>query len=163
MHKSKSEENCGSPTCAAEIIIADKYKVTVKGEPFLLFDSGFGDVNRMILFANQKFFSLLSESETWYADGTFKVVPEYFFQLYTFMQREMDSSTLALLPDKAGSTYNRLLTNLLEIQPQLDPSTIMTHFEKAAINVFEDKFLAVIRGASFISPKMYIEKYNQRG
>ena len=38
--------------CAAGIIIADKYKVTVKGEPFLLFDSGFGDVNRIIIFAN---------------------------------------------------------------------------------------------------------------
>ena len=97
IHKSKSEENCGSPTCAAELIIADKYKVTVKGEPFLLFDSGFGDVNRMILFANQKFFSLLSESETWYADGTFKVVPEYFSSCIPFMQREMDSSTLAYM------------------------------------------------------------------
>ena len=159
MHKSKSEENYGNPTCAAEIIIAEKYKVTVKGEPFLLFDSGFGDVNRIIIFANPKFFALLSESETWYADGTFKVVPEYFFQLYT-IHAERDGffypCVYALLPDKAGSTYNRLLSKLLEIQPQLDPSTIMTDFEKAAINVFEDKFLAVISECFFhLSQNVY--------
>ena len=82
-HKSRSEENCGNPTCAAEILVPEKYKVTLKQEPFLLFDSGYGDVNRMIIFASQKFFSLLADSRTWYADGTFKVVPEYFFQLYT--------------------------------------------------------------------------------
>ncbi|KAI6655445.1 hypothetical protein LOD99_2280 [Oopsacas minuta] len=34
IHKSKSEENCGNPTCAAEIIIAEKYKVAVKGSHF---------------------------------------------------------------------------------------------------------------------------------
>ena len=107
--QSKSEENCGSPTCDAEIIIADKFKVTVKGKQFLLFDSAFGDVNRMIIFANHKFFSLLSESETWYADGTFKVVPEYFSNLYT-IHAERDGffypCVYALLPDKAGSTTN---------------------------------------------------------
>ena len=27
--------------------------------------------------------SLLGESQSWYVDGTFKVVPEQFFQLYT--------------------------------------------------------------------------------
>ena len=32
-HKSKSEENCGNPTCAAEILIAEKYKVTLMEEP----------------------------------------------------------------------------------------------------------------------------------
>ena len=38
MHKSRSEENCGNPTCAAEILVPEKYKVTLKQEPFLLFD-----------------------------------------------------------------------------------------------------------------------------
>ena len=41
-YKSISNENCGSPTCAAEIVIPEKYKTSLKGEPFLLYDSGFG-------------------------------------------------------------------------------------------------------------------------
>ena len=115
-YKSRSEENCGNPTCAAEIIVPEKYKVTLKQEPFLLFDSGYGDVNRM---------GLLADSRTWYADGTFKVVPEYFFQLYT-IHAEKDGfvypCVYALLPNKTSSTYRRLLNKLLEIQPALDPS-----------------------------------------
>ena len=79
-HKSKSEEKCGNPTCSAEIIIAEN-----------------------AMFANPNFLSLLTGSETWYADGTFKVLPEYFFQLYT-IHAERDGFVYpceyALLPDK---------------------------------------------------------------
>ena len=81
--KSVSEISCGNPTCAAEIQIPQIYKVTLKDETFLLYDSGYGNNNRMIIFSAPKFFSILKESNTWFADGTFKVVPEYFFQLYT--------------------------------------------------------------------------------
>ena len=158
-YKSRSEENCGNPTCAAEIIVPEKYKVTLKQEPFLLFDSGYGDVNRMIIFAAPRFLSLLADSRTWYADGTFKVVPEYFFQLYT-IHAEKDGfvypCVYALLPNKTSSTYRRLLNKLLEIQPALDPSRVMMDFEKAAINVFEDKFLAIISGCFFhLSQNVY--------
>ena len=82
-YKSVSDVNCGNPTCAAEIQIPEQYKVTLKDEPFLLYDSGYGDYNRIIVFSNPRFFSILKESSNWYADGTFKVVPKYFFQLYT--------------------------------------------------------------------------------
>ena len=51
MHKSRSEEKCG------KILVPEKYKVTLKQEPFLLFDSGYGDVC----------FSHLADSRTWYA------------------------------------------------------------------------------------------------
>ena len=64
--------NCGNPTCAAEIQIPEQYKVTLKDEPFLLYDSGYDDYNRIIVFSNPRFFSILKESSNWYADGTFK-------------------------------------------------------------------------------------------
>ena len=48
--KSVSEISCGNPTCAAEIQIPQKYKVTLKDEAFLLYDSGYGNNNRMIIF-----------------------------------------------------------------------------------------------------------------
>ena len=40
--------SCGNPTCAAEIVIPDKYKSTLNGDAFLLFNSGIGDEQRII-------------------------------------------------------------------------------------------------------------------
>ena len=116
------------------------------------------------MFANPNFLSLLTGSETWYADGIFKVVPEYFFQVYT-IQAERDGFVYpceyALLPDKLV-----LLTIDFSLTPRntttIRPSTIMTDFEKAAINAFEDKFVAVIYGRFFPLPNVY-GKYSQKG
>ena len=80
-HKGISNENCSNPKGPAEIEIPQKYKVTTKEEPFLLFDSGVGDSDRMIIFSTPTFFSLLKESKIWYADGTFKVVPDLFLSI----------------------------------------------------------------------------------
>ena len=55
VYKSSGIESCGHPGNAAEIIIPDKYKQTSKGDPFLLFDSGYGDEQRIILYATPKF------------------------------------------------------------------------------------------------------------
>ena len=59
--------------------------------------------------------SLLEESQSWYADGTFKVVPEQFFQLYTIHAKK-DSMIIpcvsALLTNKSELTYKKLFTKL---------------------------------------------------
>ena len=57
-YKSMSIENCGSPTCAAEIVIPEKYKNSLKGEPYLLYDSGYGDQQRIVIYGTHKFLSL---------------------------------------------------------------------------------------------------------
>ena len=72
VYKSAGIETCGHPESAAGIIIPEKYKTTLKGDPFLLFDSGFGDEQRMLLYATPKSLSILSKSNNWFCDGTFK-------------------------------------------------------------------------------------------
>ena len=74
-HKNLVEENVINHDSAAELRIPDKYRFTLKEESFLIYDSGIGDSNRM-LFCAPKMLSLLEESQSWYVDGTFKVVPE---------------------------------------------------------------------------------------
>ena len=94
----------------------------------------------MIVFSTPKFLSLLEQSNTWYADGTFKVFPEYFFQLYT-IHAEKDGHVypcVYALPDKRECTYSILLRKLLELFPGLNPTNIMVDFEKAAINAFDE-------------------------
>ena len=140
-----------------------KHEIILKQEPFLVYDSGYGDNKRMIVFSTPKFLSLLEKSNTWYADGTFNVVPEYFFQLYT-IHAEKDGyvypCVYALLPDKRECTYSILLRKLLELSPGLNPTNIMVDFEKAPINAFDEHFLAVTSGCFFHLPKIYTERYN---
>ena len=103
--------------------------------------------------------SLLQESQSWYADGTFKVVPDQFFQLYT-IHAEKGSTIIpciyALLTNKTQATYKKLFTKILEINPELNPFLIMVDFEKASINAFEEKFLSVVSGCFFhLSQNIY--------
>lgn len=58
-------------------------QVTAKGDAFLLHDSGAGDSDRLFIFATQQNLKCLAEATAWFADGTFKVTPGQFYQLYT--------------------------------------------------------------------------------
>lgn len=45
-----------------------------------------------------------------------------------------------LLQDKSSTTYNRLLDAVKELLPNAAPDTIVTDFEKAAMDAFQQKF-----------------------
>ena len=96
--------------------------------------------------------SLLEESQNWYVDGTFKVVPEQFFQLYTIHAQKggmVIPCVYALLTNKSELTYTRLFTKLIEIRPGLNQFFIMADFEKAAMNALESTFLSAVTGCFF--------------
>ena len=59
-----------------------EYLQTLSREKYL-FDSGVGDMNRLIKIVTNNEIHLLSISEEWFGDGTFKLCLEMFFQLYT--------------------------------------------------------------------------------
>ena len=52
-----------NPATDSEIHILERYRVTPKGESFLLFDSGVGDNSRIIIFVTPKMFSILRDSQ----------------------------------------------------------------------------------------------------
>ena len=49
----------------------------------LVYDSGVGNKGRIFIFASRDALQFLADSEHWYADETFRVCLEIFFQLYT--------------------------------------------------------------------------------
>ena len=105
-----------------------------------------------MLFGTSRFLSILKESNNWYCDGTFKVVPEHFFQLYTIHAQKdgyIFPCAYALLQAKTEETYERMLSELLKLESELNPTSIMVDFEKAAINALESNFLACVYGCFF--------------
>ena len=82
-HKSLDQDNNLNQASAADVYVTDRYTITLKEETFLIYDSGIGDTDRMLIFNTPKMLALLQELQSWYADGIFKVVPQQFFQLYT--------------------------------------------------------------------------------
>ena len=89
------------------------YRTTANGDPFLVDEEMKGE---FFVFASQDALQFLADSQHWYADGTFSVCPEIFFQLYTIHGRRDGTifpCVLSLLPNKNESTCNRLFEQLL--------------------------------------------------
>ena len=121
-------------------------------ERFLLYDSRNDEEyggRRMMVFASDWGLLKLADARHWLADGTFKVAPAVFEQLYTIHASEHDQvfpCVYALLPDKQEPTYRKLLeiikTAIEELRPGADGvgGTILTDLEKAATNAFRAVF-----------------------
>ena len=75
-----------SPTPAHREDIPDlppAYHTTTNGYSFLVYDSGVGNEKKIFILTSQDALQfLVADSEHWYADGTFRICPEIFFQLY---------------------------------------------------------------------------------
>jgi hypothetical protein len=130
------------PLSLVELIIPDRYSKTRTGEDFLLFDSG-SSVDRILIFSTRKNLQLLAQSRHWYSDGTFKVVPPLFDQLYTIHGVKYNNvipSVFILMPNRRENTYERVFEAIKNLEPSLNPDSIMTDFEKAAINAFTSSF-----------------------
>ena len=90
----------------------------------------------------------MADSEHWYADGTCKVCPEVFYQLYTVHgQRNgrIFHCVFALLPNKHENTYNRFFQTLVNQVTNLgnDPKDLLVDFERSAINALQNREIEV--------------------
>ncbi|KAL3869771.1 hypothetical protein ACJMK2_042408 [Sinanodonta woodiana] len=116
---------------------------TTNGRPFLRHDIDFQ------LFAAAEDLQFFSGCIVWFADGTFKVSPAEYTQLYT-IHGTRDGINIqcvfVLLPNKTENIYTALLMKLKEIEPRLQPHTVITDFEKAAMNAFTSVFQPQLHG-----------------
>lgn len=67
--------------------IPAQYQVTLSGDRFLLSDSRDDglDAGRAIVFGTRRNLELLAASSVWFLDGTFKVGPRDYMQLYVYI------------------------------------------------------------------------------
>ena len=132
--------------------IPDEYKTLENGEIFLLHDSGNADPRRILIFGTNRTMTLLQQSPHWFMDGTFKIVPELFYQLYTvhaLSSGDVIPCLYVLLPNKTNETYGRLFQAMLTILPGLQPTTVTMDFEIAAMTAVNETFPGVVKNGCF--------------
>jgi MULE transposase domain/FLYWCH zinc finger domain len=122
-------------------------------DDMILYDSGPGQ-DRTIIIGCNELLDGLARAKLWLADGTFKVVPSIFFQLYSIHFELVPGITPAavycLVQNKQRTVYDNLLTTVKNMIPLAAPERILVDFEQAAIGAFRNAFPnADVRGCYF--------------
>ncbi|CAF1381643.1 unnamed protein product [Didymodactylos carnosus] len=115
--------------------------VTSRGDKFLRCDTGRGP-DRMLIFASSEQLDILQSCDDFLVDGTFKVVPEIFYQLYVvhaIYRGHVVPVVYSLLSRKNSDTYQRLINEIAEFAPCWFPASILLDFEKACACEFSIK------------------------
>ena len=140
-----------NPRYLDELQICAPYNVTLRGDNFLLHDSGPG-LEQVVLFSTARNLEYLSQSRNWFADGTFKSAPPLFQQLYTIHVLKCNKvipMVYVLSNEKSTNSYIHVLTELKHLQSRLNPSTIMVDFEQAALLAFQTIFPDAVQQGCF--------------
>lgn len=147
------------PLNLGEANILDSLRYTLNGELFLAKDSRIGN-ERIVLFTTKANIQLLSQSSFWIMDGLFKTSSTTFCQLYTIHAPIGAEDNYRFLPlayglmtGKSKELYQSLFQDLIEFAEQndiqLNPSKIITHFEKAAIDALYEVFPGIVNKGCF--------------
>lgn len=88
-------------------------------------DSGPG-VNRILIFGRNRRLDILYNSKVWYYDGTFKIAPAIFSQVFVILAEALGGVhplIYALLPKKQEETYthNSFIKNVKTIKTWIKP------------------------------------------
>ena len=108
---------------------------------FLRQDKGEDDNERILIFADATVKMFLNLSNTYFVDGTFILLPETFYQIYTIhvgLQAFATTCVYVLLWNKTEKTNNKMIKLLSE---KTNPNTgkTLARFEKAVLNAFRKK------------------------
>ena len=129
-----------------DIILNDEWSQTESGEHFILIDD-ISEGSRIIVFGTDDSLHRLCASDIASIDGTFKVCPRVFYQLYdihSHMYGTVLPELFCLLPDKKAATYHRLLSLLItkcaEREYCLKPATIIVDFDWLSTMLCEHYF-----------------------
>jgi len=134
--------------------LQQEFKLTTKGERFLLYDSyEDGELNdddeedpeddpRILIFSTRENLKKLGRSKTWFSDGPFQVCPALFAQLFTIHGLYNDVTfpfVCALLPNKKERSYTKVFQEVKQKAVDLnfnfpEPETVVSDFELGIVN-----------------------------
>ncbi|CAF4780521.1 unnamed protein product [Rotaria sp. Silwood1] len=117
-------------TVDADGRLPENLKKTYRGEDFILHED-----EHLIIFTTKTNLSILKQNKHWFADGTFKVCPDDYYQLFTLhamMTNAIIPLVYGLLIGKSNDDYNQFFEKLFE-QDNFQPESIMTDYEGGTI------------------------------
>ncbi|CAF4545542.1 unnamed protein product, partial [Rotaria socialis] len=120
----------------------NEYTIKARDRTFLHFDSGSID-QRILIFSTKKQLKILENANYIYLDGTFSVVPELYFQLYTIHATYLSHIipvVYILLTGKKQRLYKEIFQQIKNLIPNFDPPNIMIDYERATINEIKKQF-----------------------
>ena len=100
-----------------------KYSLTQGNRPFIRIRT-----DDMIIFAADEDLEFLSRCDHWFADGTFRVSPDGYDQLYTihgFLNGEIFPIVYALLSSRTEQAYRHLFQEIQTLKAGLNPEYTM--------------------------------------
>ena len=112
-------------------------------ENFLLHDTGPHDPSRILVFGTTKGLKDLAEHTHWATDGTFKSCATHFYQLVTIhiIRDQFSIARLyAIHPGKSETMYRRVYKIMKELEPALNPTSVLLDFELANIQALREEF-----------------------
>ena len=154
LQKARSSVRPPLPSSRAAIELGEAYTKTTNGQNFLLFNEGTTD--RILGFSTNELIIALCNASTVFMDGTFRVVPEIFSQLYTlhgFYKDCMIPMAYFLLPNKDKDTYKRMFgllkTHALSLGLTFNPPGFQLDFESSALLAIKETFPSAHRKGCF--------------
>ena len=118
-------------------------------ESILIYDSGAEDVNRLLIFSNQRLINLVQSNISYQMDGTFSKAPKIYNngstnngQFYTIqarINRKLVPIFYILMKIRTQQEYRRLLLKLVEMTG-LNISNAMLDMELACLNALKSIF-----------------------
>ncbi len=102
--------------------------------------------------------------QDFFIDGTFKVVPEIFFQLFVIHALYRDHVLpvlFVLLPGKSGQIYTKMMNDIMELIPGWSPQRMMMDFEKAAMNMVSGRFPRIELSGCFFHLSQSVQRFLQ--
>ena len=97
-------------------------------------------------------------------NGTFKIVREIFFSLFTIHANFHDHIfpvLLVLLPGKCRQIYEEMFNNIIALVPRWSPRPIMINFEKPTMNVVDVIFSRIEISGCFFHLTQNIQRFLQ--
>jgi hypothetical protein len=159
VNRVQSSRRPPNPKTIRDLVITAPYNTTLRGDPFLLYDSGQEDADRLLIFTTDENLRVLAMCDQVFSDGTFKTVPEAFAQLFGIHGKYMGfvfplvfALTTRLTEETYRVVYERVKERCTQLRLRLDREnlTIMMDFELANMNAVRRVFpLATVRGCLF--------------